>query len=606
MPREINIKRYKKCNGEEGSQNRIHNSLEEYEIIEIDYGLNNKEMKNKILSPEIEYKKKINISPIIHCIEKINKFFNEYIEYLQIFIKGLEFPLKNIREFIEGINKEVNSIKNNHIIQQKIFISKYLEFQSLNNNLKNIYNNAEDSIVNNYIEKKKCKNKNQELEKIENKLNLIIQEKIQQQNEIFEKFDLLGKFGKIFNDCTNQNINSIKDLCSALFQNFELFLNNIFKFFIKSFMKPMEHFLTGKKENSNDYEISIKKEFDELLEDYAQKVNKKDIKFKLDKYEIKIIEKKEFENEINDKVKFNQQIGNSLDEEEIFYIVKIMFDKFELIKKDNFDLKIEEKKIELKKIFDKLIYLIPQRNSSLKINNKNIKDCLNDKKNNIIDEGGGNLENIKSDKYIVNQKEIEKNIKEEVDYLCGYMNNRIYQKYILLKKNNLRSLGIFEIPKEIFNYFIQIFSEISKFIVFEDNTKKEIILDVDIVKLLIILSQTFYYMKEGKKEYIQKEIANNKAYHLIELWKKLIKNLIENEIKNVTESYIQAGNIDNENAIKERRNTVAFAQILPNLSAMHGFGLIKEEMKKIILPFFEEYEMSNENRKILLDTLENI
>ena len=107
-------------NGEEGSQNNIHNSLEEYEIIEIDYGLNNKEMKNKILSPEIEYKKKINISPIIHCIEKINKFFNEYIEYLQIFIKGLEFPLKNIREFIEGINKEVNSIKNNHIIQQKI------------------------------------------------------------------------------------------------------------------------------------------------------------------------------------------------------------------------------------------------------------------------------------------------------------------------------------------------------------------------------------------------------------------------------------------------------------------------------------------------------
>ena len=97
-----------------------NDNLESYEIIQIDYGLTNKEIKNKILSSKEIYEKKINVSPIINSIEKLNLFFKEYIQYLQLFIDTLEIPLKNLNQCIEGSNSEINSIKNNYIQNKKI------------------------------------------------------------------------------------------------------------------------------------------------------------------------------------------------------------------------------------------------------------------------------------------------------------------------------------------------------------------------------------------------------------------------------------------------------------------------------------------------------
>ena len=53
--------------------------MESFDSIEIDFGLNNKEMKNKFSLPNEIYEKKIDISPIKHIASKINKFFNNYI-----------------------------------------------------------------------------------------------------------------------------------------------------------------------------------------------------------------------------------------------------------------------------------------------------------------------------------------------------------------------------------------------------------------------------------------------------------------------------------------------------------------------------------------------
>ena len=586
----------KKLFNEEGEKNSINNTLDEYEIIEINYGLNMKEMKNKVLYSEETFRKKINLSPIMKYIEKINKFFNDYILYFQLFIEGLEVQIINLKEFIEDINNEVNSIKESHITQQKNYIIKYNDFLTLNDNLKKIYFSGEDSLVKYYRDKKELKNKNQDLEKIENALNISIQDKIQKQNDILEKYKKLGDFSSFFNDSTNQKINAIKDLSSALFQNFVIFLNYFFSFFIKSFIKPMEELLSGKSEENKDSEIILKKEYDEILESYVKKIDQKDVQSKLDNYKIQAIEKNEHKN------------NALLNEEEIFHIVENMYNIFELIDKDNFDLIIEGKKLELKKIIDKLITFDPQRRGSLKISNKFIIDCLNDENNKNDDgENNENLEKNKENKIIINKIEKEKKntkiTKEEVDYLCKYMNEKIYQKYFLMKINKFRTLGIFHIPKEIFDYCVQIFSEISKHLVTKENDK--IIINDDIAKLIIILSQTFYYTKDGEKNYIQKEISNKEVFHLIELWNKLLKNSIEKEINIVSKNYIKLGNIDNEKIIKERRNTVAFAQILPNLEAMKGFGLNKEEIKKIVFPFFDEYTVSDKNKQIIVETIES-
>jgi len=186
------------------------------------------------------------------------------------------------------------------------------------------------------------------------------------------------------------------------------------------------------------------------------------------------------------------------------------------------------------------------------------------------------------------------------------MNDKIYQNYFLLKINNFRTLGIFEIPENMFNFIKTIFDKISKYLIIEKSDEKKIfIFDIDNAKLVIILSQTFYHMKNGKKEYIQKEIKNNKIFHLEEFWIQFIKSSIEIEIKNVLESSLKSGILENEKTIKDRRNNVAFAQIIPNLGTMSGFGLNKDEIKNIILPLIDEYEVSDDKKKIILDIIEN-
>ena len=65
------------------------------------------------------------------------------------------------------------------------------------------------------------------------------------------------------------------------------------------------------------------------------------------------------------------------------------------------------------------------------------------------------------------------------------------------------------------------------------------------------------------------------------------------------------GKKDNEEDIIKRRNTIAFAQIIPQLSGMKGFGLNIEEMKKVVIPLLDEFNVSQENKEIILNTLDS-
>ena len=180
---------------EEKDDNDLNINLNEYSTIEIDYGLNDKKIKNKILSFDKKYKKEINISPIVNCIEKINNFFNNYILNMQLFIKDIDYPLKTLKSNITAINDEINLIKEDYFVQQNNYISKYIEYLSLNDNLKILYNSVEENLVNYYKDKNILINKYQELQDMRIKLDLTIKEKIEKEEEILQKFNLLGNFG---------------------------------------------------------------------------------------------------------------------------------------------------------------------------------------------------------------------------------------------------------------------------------------------------------------------------------------------------------------------------------------------------------------------------
>ena len=293
-----------------------------------------------------------------------------------------------------------------------------------------------------------------------------------------------------------------------------------------------------------------------------------------------------------------------------------MYNKFKIINKDIYNLEIEKTKLKLKtlvykltsfgydeqslselknKISDKWKYLIEEKKDDKNIDkdrekNKIENDIINNKEDN------NNINNIK-----------EKITKEEVEYMCKLMNKKVYRKYFLIQINNFRTLGVYKIPLEIFNYIKQIFIEISKYLIIENNNENnKIIIDTEIGKIIIILSQTFYYMNDdGQKDYIQKEIKNEKIFHMKEFWTQVIKTYIEIELKTVEENEKMYNNKETDEIIKNRRNNIAFAQIVPYVGGMAGFGLNKDEIKNIVLPLIDEYGISNENKDIIFGLIEN-
>ena len=165
-------------------------------------------------------------------------------------------------------------------------------------------------------------------------------------------------------------------------------------------------------------------------------------------------------------------------------------------------------------------------------------------------------------------------------------------------------------PQDIFNYFIQIFKELSKYFYINENNENilkdnNLDLDLETVNGALILSQTFYCLKNDKKVYIQNELSSEEIFRSEDFWKKMLKLNIEVEIENCKNNEKNVIKNENEKTIKTRRNNISFAQIIPQINAMTGFGLSKEKIKNIILPLIDEFNINENNKKILFDFVEN-
>ena len=276
---------------------------------------------------------------------------------------------------------------------------------------------------------------------------------------------------------------------------------------------------------------------------------------------------------------------NIMDDEELYFIAKTMYEKFKLINRNIYILDTEKMKFKLKKTIDKLTSYNDKNKRTIVKNIWDIADDDKDEKNN------GKL------------------TKEEIDNFCKFMNEKSYRKYFLLTLNNFRATGAYEMPLEIFNYVLQIFLEITKYLYIEkkDDNKEEILIDKEISKIVVILSHTFYYKNNGKKFYIQNGIKDEVVFHKMDFWNKIIKTSIEDELncpKNLPK-FSNLSELEKKQKEEQRKKTISFAQLVSNINVMHGFGLNKEEIKSIILPFSDEYKITQENKDILFALLDS-
>ena len=564
-----------------------NSSLEDYEIINSDYLFinGNKDIKNN--SDENLF-----FFPIEKSTEKLHNFLNNLVNYLTEFLKSLDNPINGIEQYVTITKNEINSIKANYEEKKNIFKSKFAEYQIINNELKNKYYEAEKYLI------EFCCERREDGIAYENNYNISFANLVEEQNQLIDKYNILGNFEKIFIDCTKEKIEQIQQFTSTLILKFDNISNNIQNIFNITVIIPMNKLIDEKTKNEQDkdFETKLKNCFNLLLNNYISKIDEKTLKLQLEEYNITVLGNNNVTKEVNSeekKLKKNKQNKKeknetlTLNDNEIFFIVQNMYKEYKLINKKKYDLDLEEKKLELNPLITKLINYSPKLSKS------------NDSEEN------KDGEEKKDDE---SHEDTEKNeiTKEDIYYLIKEMANENSRKCFLLIINNYRASGNLEMPEKKYDYFAKIFSEISKYLYSseEGEEKKEGIKDYTCSKLTIILSQTFYKLKDNEKVYLSDELKKEKVFHNHKFWEELICKMINNEIDNVLENQKDLNPIKDEEKIKKLKNEVYFAQIVTLIGSMNGLGITNEEIKEIVSNLFKEYDVNEETSTNILNTMD--
>ena len=157
--------------------------------------------------------------------------------------------------------------------------------------------------------------------------------------------------------------------------------------------------------------------------------------------------------------------------------------------------------------------------------------------------------------------------------------------------NNHRAKDISNIPKDTFIFLGEAFEYITKI-----SLGKR---DVEIFRLLFILSLTYYYIEDNNKRYLIEFIENFPEFKGIDFWENYYENFLNYEIQNSPEIYedINEKNLTNEEIVKEKiekYNISLFSNLLMIIHNMIDFKLDKDFILKYISKINDKYKLTNE------------
>lgn len=532
-------------------------------IVKANVDINEAKMKSK----------NFDISPIEYNIGVINNLFLSYYQNLSLFSESLGLCSVSLKDKIEKTKTTINEIKSNYNKDKSKFEEKYSTFDTINKEMSAMYFDQEKNIVD-FMIKSRPKIPR---DKDEDDLILKIFDSLNYQETMKNKFKGLGNFGKAFNDSYNEKFEKIKNATTAFYKDFESFMNSIFNFYKKSFFGPVRDFVTDK----NNTQLKAE-HFNENLNSVLKKIDENFSEINFDIYKINTIKyNTKDENHLSENGKNLMQIirKKKFDEKDIFYVAQKM-NNFEFVDKKEYILDIEKEKI---KLLEKLNKLFRYANKNRVKKNSENKSNSNSE-DNLID---------------LNKNKVEEPNDEDFNYICKLMKKKEYRDYLLTKLNNYRAEGSLEMPENVYNYFVQIFLEIMKYLVKEKekDSVKELNIDYTATRYIFILSQTFYYKKDKEKIYLQNGIKNQKIFQSDEFWIKLLEYNIKQEMDKL------ASKSQKKFDEKEKGKEICIMQILPYLSGFDGFGVSKEAMDKIINFFIKKYELNEESQKLIFEAI---
>ena len=131
---------------------------------------------------------------------------------------------------------------------------------------------------------------------------------------------------------------------------------------------------------------------------------------------------------------------------------------------------------------------------------------------------------------------------------------------------SLSTTGRYEITEEVFNTVKHIFNKIADNLLLKKNKR--------ISSILIILSQTFYIMKDFNKYYLQKEIKNHKFFRTVEFWQEHINNSILEEIDRFEKGLIKNDISFSKEKKKKKVDDIIFTKMISLIASFNGFEMI--------------------------------
>ena len=494
----------------------------------------------------------------------IDKPFN-FLKKIEILI-NLEYNytksfLANITTIFEELKKTINNMINT--------ITDYLSSsQKLSMNIKNSSENyyikydkliesleeTELAIIDEYTKKKYKTSISKFRKKDKDKDDLVNDSLVLEREFLNVEFEIKDKANNYIDEY-NLNMKNIKPKMAQLNEDTKNGVLNI----IKTMKKDYNLFITmlhNESENiSNiDNNDNFKKEYGEYLNYIIKKDKNCEIlkKINLDKYVLKIIKEEEKNILENEQTKMkNNKITKVLTftGEDVYNIAKTMYDyNFEMVNKDLYNLDEEENKLKITELMGKLL-------------NYNFDN------HHVGEEGKITYE---EKKYLFNQIFLKE------DYFMKF----------LTCLNNYRVTGRYEMTQELFNTIKTIFEREADNLLLNNNKK--------ISRYLLILSQTFYIMKNSNKHFLQKEIKNKKLFRMVEFWIEHLEKEIFDELEKFEDELKKNSLIYSQQKKKKKIEDILFSKIASLVASLNGFELEKEKIDQILVPIMNKYELPEE------------
>ena len=521
-------------------------------------------------------------------LESINKVFTEIKKYTGIdkpynFLTKFEILIKlyydNNNKFLESFTNSFDALKKS-INKTLNNISDYLSFsQKLAINIKNTSENyfpkydklmealdeTEIAIIEEYTKKKyrivlnKQKNKGKNKDKCAQESLVLERDYLNSEEEIKEK-------ANNYIDEYNNNIKSIKPKMNILNEDTKNEIKNIIEKMKNYYGNLINEFdeETNKINNIDNNEI-FKKEAREFLNYRIKKDNNCEIlnTINLDKYNIKIIKEEEknlIENENYKAVPKHKKLNKNLTYtyEDIYNIVKIFYDyNFEMVNKDQYSLDKEKDKILVSQLLGKIL--------------------------------GYNFETRESETKLITED-------EKKTFLSLIFSNDEYLMKFLICLNNFRAAGRYEMSYMTFNNIKMIFDKIADKLLIKKDKK--------ISSYLIILSQTFYIIKNDSKYFLQKEVKNNKYFRTVEFWQDHLDDLIIKELEKFEEETKRNCIVYSEERKIKKINDILFSKIASLVTSLVGFELEKDKIDNILNPLMDKYKLPDEVKASIFSLIE--